>query len=231
MYFHNKITALEQSALRISPSYKKKEASLWRFFQSYKRGSLTIEAAAVCSLSLLVLGSVLMLFVALQKEYQLKERMYLTQERMLWDEQTDESMAIYEETVSVPLFVWRRKISISNRITVYGFNGYKGNLSFGETYVFITKYGEVYHQSPECSHLNIQMQSIYYRDVHEKRNFTGGKYYPCEECCLLSTGEICYITEYGNRYHTKKDCRNIVRWIEKVRLSEVSDRGACSECW
>jgi hypothetical protein len=98
-------------------------------------------------------------------------------------------------------------------------------------YVYITKYGTVYHEFLTCKHLNITIIGIPASEIAGHRNKNGGKYKPCEYCASKKGEGTVYITPEGDRYHTKKDCRGLLRNIRKVKLSDVIDTHApCSDC-
>lgn len=98
--------------------------------------------------------------------------------------------------------------------------------------VYITLNGSVYHKSRDCTYLKPSVKSADGSRILEFRNADGGKYYACSKCMKnKKTNNITvFITEYGNRYHSKKDCSKIKRTVLTVRLSQVKDKRACSKC-
>ncbi|MCI8956583.1 MAG: hypothetical protein HFG29_06285 [Eubacterium sp.] len=48
--------------------------------------------------------------------------------------------------------------------------------------VYITKNGKVYHVTKECSHLSLSIRKINYSQLDEERNCYGGKYKRCAIC-------------------------------------------------
>ncbi|MBV7604965.1 hypothetical protein KVQ88_24965, partial [Escherichia coli] len=74
--------------------------------------------------------------------------------------------------------------------------------------VYITKYGNVYHSTKECSHLILYITGTEYGKVGEARNEQGEKYTPCEFCGnkKISDTTTVFITADGNRYHTNLQC-------------------------
>ena len=95
--------------------------------------------------------------------------------------------------------------------------------------VYITESGTAYHKSLDCSHLKLSVKSVSKKEVSSKRNKDRGKFYPCEYCGKRA-GQTVYITNYGNRYHSDRNCSGIKRTIKTVRLSEAAGRSPCSEC-
>lgn len=100
----------------------------------------------------------------------------------------------------------------------------------GDTYVYITESGTVYHKNRGCSYLNPSIQQVNLQDVGELRNRGGAIYYACALCGGDGRGGGCYITDYGTNYHASISCSGLKRTIYEVKLSEVGARGACSRC-
>lgn len=99
-----------------------------------------------------------------------------------------------------------------------------------DDYVYITKTGKVYHRSSACYHLLIHIQTVSLSRIGGYRNQAGAKYYPCENCGK-SAGETVYITTDGNRYHSRKTCKNLLRFIRRVHFSEVKGQyRPCKDC-
>jgi hypothetical protein len=102
--------------------------------------------------------------------------------------------------------------------------------STDEKKVYITQEGSVYHESKSCSYLNLSIVSISFDSVGLRRNADGSKYYACEQCAGGVKPSTVYITSYGNRYHTDRNCSGLKRSVFCVPLSEASDRRACKKC-
>ena len=94
-------------------------------------------------------------------------------------------------------------------------------------YVYVTENGTVYHESSACTYLK-QVNSD---SLPLMRNHSGGKYYACEGCAggVVNQSEL-WITPYGNRYHTRKDCTKINRNVSKILKSEAKGYRPCSKC-
>lgn len=97
--------------------------------------------------------------------------------------------------------------------------------------VYMTPTGTVYHTNPSCSYIRIDVKEIQGIPTHE-RNESGGKYYPCNTCCkgIQNENIIYYISKYGDRYHSRKNCSKIFRNTKEVKLSDVSYLRICSKC-
>lgn len=99
-------------------------------------------------------------------------------------------------------------------------------------YVYITEKGTVYHIEMTCSYIYRKPQAVMGSNIGDKRNNSGGKYYPCATCVHseLSMTQTYYITGYGTRYHSSASCTQVERNIKKLLLSEVGERRACKKC-
>lgn len=99
-----------------------------------------------------------------------------------------------------------------------------------EVMVYITPSGTVYHRSRYCSYLVLSVHAVSATQVADERNESGGKYYACEKCVGEVVASELYITDYGERFHSDKNCSSIMRNIMTVKLSSVADRRECSKC-
>ncbi|MCM1049823.1 MAG: pilus assembly protein [Clostridiales bacterium] len=98
-----------------------------------------------------------------------------------------------------------------------------------EPMVYVTETGTVYHTNRNCTHLNLSVTSVEMENITDKRNQSGGKYYPCEMCGAYPQ-ETVYITAQGSSYHTKLNCSGLKRTIYTIPLSQVGGRGRCARC-
>lgn len=100
-----------------------------------------------------------------------------------------------------------------------------------EQIVYITETGRVYHKSAGCSHIELSIMSIQGLPTTQ-RNESGGKYYPCEQCCRGQQNPYgtFYITKDGTRYHSIRKCSKIKRNVKEIPMSKVGDRPACKRC-
>lgn len=100
-----------------------------------------------------------------------------------------------------------------------------------ENYVYITENGSVYHLTEGCTYLNLSVRSVSQKEMSEMRNNSGGRYKPCDLCCdNKKLGEICYITDNGNKYHLELGCSGLKRTVYRVEKAEVEDWSVCSRC-
>lgn len=100
-----------------------------------------------------------------------------------------------------------------------------------ENLVYITKSGTVYHTSRSCSHLNINIEEIDFKELENARNNSGGKYKKCNRCVGESkkTGSV-YITKYGGDYHVSLSCGGLSRSVMVIDISQVGDKNKCKDC-
>jgi hypothetical protein len=141
---------------------------------------------------------------------------------------------IAQYTVKPPISLMGYGSSLMyNRIRTRAWTGYdnakKGEGAGDEEIVYITETGTVYHRTRTCTYLKLSIRAVDKSSLDALRSEDGGKYYACEECGKSDTSTV-YITNYGNRYHTKLSCSKLKRTIMAVPISEVGDKGACSKC-
>ena len=101
-----------------------------------------------------------------------------------------------------------------------------------EEWIYITKYGTVYHRHKSCSFLNPSVQMVGKEEVFRKRNKKGGRYYPCESCVKTKEAmeSVLYITEEGDCFHSSLGCKGINRTIYEIPLSKAVGLRACDKC-
>ncbi len=126
------------------------------------------------------------------------------------------------------------KFKIIDRARVHAYTGYDvthaGKRDESEEIVYITPEGSVYHRSRNCSHLKVTVKTVSEAELEKRRNSSGGKYYRCEYCGSSGSKASYYITDYGDRYHTKANCSALKRDVISVPISEVKGRPACKTC-
>ena len=97
--------------------------------------------------------------------------------------------------------------------------------------VYVTETGIVYHRNYQCTYLEPSVRSVAKTQLGELRNSSGGIYHLCERCGWMPGNDgNCYVTDYGDRYHTSLSCSGLKRKVYTVPLSEVKGKGACSKC-
>lgn len=218
------------------------------------KGSFTVEAALVVPFSFLVLMSLSCLFQALIQQndtqfYLLKAtKAYSSQGgsgtlvQNLWDRRVFLSREIAGgkmyytyETIEIPILGSR--FFRMNRYQQMVASDYRGvsmvSEETNEKIVYVAVNGQVYHLDRECTYLRTRVRTVMVGQAAALRNQSGGKYYPCESCCQgkePAAGTQVYITSFGDRYHTGKNCPRIKRTVRQLPLSEVGGLPACSKC-
>lgn len=117
---------------------------------------------------------------------------------------------------------------MANKYYGHLWNGYE--IPQGELFVYITENGRVYHTSRECTHLQLTVRKVGWREACDSQNAQGRQYEACDKCCdSVLEGEV-YITEDGNHYHNTSSCAGLKRTIICVPVSEVEKWSLCSRC-
>lgn len=125
------------------------------------------------------------------------------------------------------------KISVTQQVKCRKWTGRSletGGTEKKEEIVYITPTGQAYHKNRNCTYLKPKVKGIERSRITTSRNLDGGKYYPCSKCKKASKGGTVYVTEYGNKYHNKRDCSKISRTVYAIFLSEAGNRHSCSKC-
>lgn len=147
---------------------------------------------------------------------------------------------IISYSIKIPVPVLSiKEIPFLQRVRIRGFHGFipENNENEAqeqdETYVYITETGSVYHLIKECSYLKLSIEEEDYNSIHNLRNESGGKYYPCS-ICIDKHAEISrdsvYITKSGDKYHSSLSCSGLKRTIFTVTIDQVGDKTLCSRC-
>lgn len=100
----------------------------------------------------------------------------------------------------------------------------------GESMVYVTESGTVYHFNRNCTYLCLSVKSVLNSDVEHLRNQSGGKYYACELCGDVEGGTTVFITDYGSRFHGIRECSGLKRTVFTVAISQVGGKTPCHRC-
>lgn len=135
---------------------------------------------------------------------------------------------VLEYKIKVPFI--NKSFEIEQRAFVKDWTGC--DITKKQEIVYLTKSGNVYHKTKNCKYLNLNITKTVYESVETLRNNNGGKYKSCEYCenQALHTGSFVYITDDGNRYHSKIECQSLTREIIAVDISKVQGKEPCSNC-
>lgn len=137
-----------------------------------------------------------------------------------------------EYRMTIPIGFFRKMThDVSQRADARKWCGYTKEENFKNGYVYVTKTGEAYHSTKNCTYLDLSIQSVSFSQIKELRNQSGGKYKPCNRCCDRKnpSGNV-YITDYGEVYHQKIGCSGLKRSIYLIPIEEVGTRHKCSKC-
>jgi hypothetical protein len=144
-------------------------------------------------------------------------------------------------SVKIPIKIFSlENMPMIQRVRLRAWTGYEVAATYSmeeendkpeETIVYVTETGSVYHKSPDCSYLKLSVREIFGLP-NDLRNDNGSKYDSCEACCTGKEGNnrTYYITTYGTKYHTIRNCSKIKRNIKEIALSEIGNRPACKRC-
>ncbi len=143
-------------------------------------------------------------------------------------------VAEYDAVLPIALF-GKRTYGIRQEAVTRAWVGNRTNEEYSSDtqYVYITKYGTVYHLTKDCRYLTREIQSVRSTDLVSIRNAKGGIYKSCQQCAkdiLVEKQIILYITLYGERYHTDKNCSTLKRYIQKIKKENVGNKNCCSVC-
>lgn len=124
---------------------------------------------------------------------------------------------------------------MANRCRMHAWTGFGGeddnSQNNDERIVYITENGTVYHLTRSCTHLTLSISAVMADSIASRRNKEGAKYKECDKCGgAYSPGDVLFITDEGDRYHTTLSCSGLKRTVMEIPISKVGDRKACSRC-
>ncbi len=154
--------------------------------------------------------------------------------RILLEGDIVDIVADYKVRPIIPIIGFR-EFPVEGRYYGHAWTGYDlsdgfVNEEIAEEMVYITEHGEKYHRDIDCKYLHVSVRSVGFEEAKSLRNNDGSRYRPCEYCGENVAGGNVFITDYGNRYHSRVDCAGLKRKIITVPISEVGGRGPCSGC-
>lgn len=127
--------------------------------------------------------------------------------------------------IDLPL---KKKLYLSNRFYSRKYIGNKRTFKESD-FVYVTRESEVYHTSNSCISLKTTIEVVTKEEIMSKRNNDRKKYYSCETCGNIEA-ELLYITPYGTRYHTDRNCKNLICRAYKMPVAEIGERRKCYYC-
>ena len=206
----------------------------------FLKGSMTLEASLVLPFVLCAVTALLYLFaftsIQSKESRSLMERAELLAVTTGQSFKNDPYVRLYDaDRIDLPF----PYLSFGSRLFAkkavvrawVGFTGESFQNSAGETLVYLTPEGSVYHKSRDCTYLRLSVRQIMYGVLDTERNQSGGRYSSGEYCIRKGwTGSTVYITDYGTSYHSSKSCQGLKRTVMAVPLSETGGRPCCSRC-
>ncbi len=120
-----------------------------------------------------------------------------------------------------------KNIPITQRVKMKKWTGYQEGAADGDedSWVYVALNGTVYHLSRECTHLRLSIHTMGQGKVE------AAGYRPCERCNKRQgTASYYYVTDEGEKYHTKLNCSGLKRTVFMVRMSQVGGKRACGRC-
>ena len=151
-----------------------------------------------------------------------------------WKE--EEALCFVEQKYQIPFLGSRFfRVNTWQQMKISDYDGESMVQERGEdgSYVYLAENSKVYHRDEYCVYLNPGITSIRYSDVEKERNRSGGKYKMCLSCgkgISFGGNVLVYITPYGDRYHSSRQCSGLKRGVHRVLLSQTGDLPPCSKC-
>lgn len=125
---------------------------------------------------------------------------------------------------------YKMKVPFVNRYITFTQRGkmrtWEGiDLNQQQSMVYITKTGQVYHTTKDCTYLSIKISKTTYGECRNN-------YSKCDICVNYKPQlmEKVFITEDGKKYHYSLKCRGLVRNIITVSKEEVKEMPVCNKC-
>ena len=200
-----------------------------------KRGSLTVEAALVVPIFLMILLGFFSFFSQYASAAELQMQAAAEAKKIgiaLGSTGQIESgeITIYKTSKAAALWIypfWGNSQIVQSAVC-RGWIGFT-ELETTETYVYITPNGEVYHLYSDCTHLDLSVRLVAMRLAKEQKNEYGQSYRKCQ-LCNEDFGMFVYITSEGDCYHSERSCSGLKRTIRQIPLKDVKERGLCLRC-
>lgn len=207
-----------------------KEASQEHFHES---GSMTLEATVLLPIIILSFLTICTAFDAMKVRTDVQIEL-MNQGKMAAVASTGilEDINLSKTSIVNPLMnaFGFKGLLIQNNYYTRSFSGYDlSNVSADTVTVYLAEYGEVYHQSIDCSYISLSVQAV--NNPDGLKNVDGEKYLPCRNCAKGKTGEEAYITDYGEYFHYDRNCYAIKRSIYSLTREEAEKEfRECHRC-
>ena len=204
--------------------------------------TLTVEAALVIPLFLMVIIPVLSTLILFRNQISVRENLInkahfkALYAYVNWDELENKEFVKVSDTYETgipyalsPLFPMEE----TQQIIAHTWIGYVHGLSDeleSDRYVYITSDSEVYHMDRDCSYIRLSIHRVTPDELAGSRNEKGAKYQSCRFCRNKKSTGYYYITEDGDHYHTKLGCKGLRRTVYMIPCEEADDRRPCHRC-
>ena len=159
---------------------------------------------------------------------------------MLWESDIFSSKDELDVIVTYTASPWSNYAAFSsfrmaNRYCSHIWNGYEIPKNPERVFeqldvVYVTETGKVYHENPNCTHLQLSIRGVTRLEAESTVNQWGSSYSPCEKCKPEKADRNLYITEDGDRYHSSLECSGLKRTVFSVPRSRASKYRPCSRC-
>lgn len=134
----------------------------------------------------------------------------------------------YEVEPKITLFPFSY-LRMGNRFLGKTWTGYDVACS-EKRYVYVTLYGEVWHSTPECTHIFIDIRLASRKNIETMQNSAGVYYRLCELCEEEEWRDVVYYTPQGECYHKTKECSALIRYVRAIEWSSTIPYRPCSRC-
>lgn len=123
-------------------------------------------------------------------------------------------------------------VRMANRYYGHLWNGYEipgTEDAENNDVVYVAENGIVYHEAADCTHLQLSVRMVSLMVAYQSRNIDGEKYVPCERCGS-DMEAVVYITDEGDRIHSKEDCPGLKRTVHTMPKKEATNYRPCGRC-
>lgn len=128
---------------------------------------------------------------------------------------------------------------INNRRAFVGSDGdrFDNDYEEGEFIYVANNYvnSNVYHIDINCTYLVKKTISDEYRNIGSYRNYSNQKYSKCDYCfkkIKINNNTICYMTQYGDRFHYRDNCPLMTAYVTKIHKDSIENYNLrpCFKC-
>lgn len=120
---------------------------------------------------------------------------------------------------------------LNGKLKVIGSENGADAVDGAEEMVYVAANMSRYHKYRDCHYISNEYREMPIQQAMEFRTSDGRRMRACEVCGKkVQSGDMVYVTENGEHYHSSKDCWSMIAYVRKVPLSEVAYLGECSVC-